>query len=47
MIGSRAAVASQLKALNSALINVPCICHQLDLAASQAAMKVDYLRKVK
>lgn len=47
MIGSRAGVATCLKALNPALINVHCICHRLALAASQAAMEVNYLRKVK
>ena len=47
MIGSRAGVATQFKALNPALINVHCICHRLALAASQAAMEVDYLKKVK
>ena len=47
VIGSRAGVATQFKALNPALINVHCFCHRLALAASQAAMEVDYLKKVK
>ena len=47
MIGHHTGVATHLRALNSQIITVHCICHRLALASGQASNEVMYLKQMK
>ena len=47
MTGRHRGVAASLKAMNSHIISVHCVCHRLALATGQASTDIKYLRKMK
>ena len=47
MTGCRGGVATLLRARNSKMISVHCICHRLALATGQASNQVPYLKQMK
>ena len=40
-------VAALLRAMNSQIISVHCVCHRLALATGQASTAINYLKKMK
>ncbi|XP_070559661.1 zinc finger protein 862-like isoform X2 [Ptychodera flava] len=46
MVGRRTGVATQLRELNSSMINIHCVAHRLALAAGQAMAGIPYLKRL-
>ena len=47
MTGRHRGVAALLRAMNSQIISVHCVCHRLALATGQASTAINYLKKMK
>ena len=45
MVGKRTVVATRMKSHNPEIISIHCAAHQVALACSEAATKVDYIKK--